>query len=61
MQEQGQPPSELERLAQFNPLKTHGSPEGLAECVRFLLASDFITGQILYYDGGYHMKAATYG
>lgn len=61
LQEVGQPPSELERLAQFNPMKSHGSPEGLAECVRFLLASDFITGQILYYDGGYHMKAATYG
>ena len=61
LQEQGQPQSELERLAQFNPLKAHGSPEGVAECVRFLLSSDFITGQILYYDGGYHMKAATYG
>jgi pteridine reductase len=51
----------LIRLAAFNPLQKHGSPRGLASCVRFLLSCDFITGQTLYYDGGYHLKAATYG
>lgn len=51
----------LQRLATFNPLQTHGSPQGLAACVRFLMTCDFITGQTLYYDGGYHLKAATYG
>ena len=61
LQPDGAPASELERLAQFNPLRAHGSPEGVAECVRFLLASDFVTGQVLFYDGGYHLKAATYG
>lgn len=53
--------STLERLAAFNPLGRHGSPAGVAACVRFLLAADFITGQTLFYDGGYHLKAATYG
>jgi NAD(P)-dependent dehydrogenase (short-subunit alcohol dehydrogenase family) len=51
----------LERLSAFNPLRMHGSPAGVATCVRFLLATDFITGQTLFYDGGYHLKAATYG
>jgi NAD(P)-dependent dehydrogenase (short-subunit alcohol dehydrogenase family) len=56
LQEDGQPESELERLSAFNPLRAHGTPEGLAECVRFLLKSDFITGEIIHYDGGYHLK-----
>lgn len=56
LQEDGHPVSELERLAAFNPLHAHGSPEGLAECVRFLLESDFITGEIIRYDGGYHLR-----
>lgn len=56
LQEDGRPPSDLERLAGFNPLRRHGTPEGLAECVRFLLESDFITGEIIHYDGGYHLR-----
>jgi pteridine reductase len=52
---------ELERLAAFNPLRAHGTPEGLAECLLFLLRADFVTGQVIFYDGGYHLKAATYG
>ena len=55
LQEDGHPVSELERLAAFNPLHAHGTPEGLAECVRFLLETDFMTGEIIHYDGGYHL------
>ena len=50
------PLSTLERLSAFNPLKAHGSPEGLAACVRFLLDCDFITGQTIHYDGGYWLR-----
>lgn len=56
--EDGAEPSELSRLSRFNPLLTHGSPEGLAECVAFLLSSDFITGHIIRYDGGYSLARA---
>lgn len=56
LQEDGQPVAALERLSNFNPLKAHGSPDGLAECVRFLLATDFITGQTICYDGGYRLR-----
>lgn len=51
----------MEHWAKFNPLQTHGNPDGVARCVRFLLTTEFITGQCLFYDGGYHLKAATYG
>jgi pteridine reductase len=61
LQPDGEPEALLERLAAFNPLRRHGSPQGVAACVRFLLTCDFITGQTLFYDGGYHLKAATYG
>lgn len=56
LQEQGRPESDLNYLANFNPLKTHGNPTGVASCVRFLMETEFITGQIIYYDGGYHLR-----
>ena len=56
LQEEGQPASALERLAAFNPLQSHGTPEGLAACVRFLLETDFLTGECLHYDGGYRLR-----
>ena len=61
LQPDGEPAAALERLAAFNPLRRHGSPAGVAACVRFLMTCDFMTGQTLFYDGGYHLKAATYG
>lgn len=54
-------PAAWERLSDYNPLRMLGTPEGVAGCVRFLMSTGFITGQTLYYDGGYHLKAATYG
>jgi NAD(P)-dependent dehydrogenase (short-subunit alcohol dehydrogenase family) len=50
----------LKRVAAENPLGRTGSTEDIAEAVLFLLKSTFITGQILYVDGGYHMKGRTY-
>ncbi|MEN6428558.1 MAG: SDR family oxidoreductase [Phycisphaerales bacterium] len=56
----GQDESYLEKLAYTNPLKCHGSPQDITDAVLFLLRSRFITGQILYIDGGYHMKGRMY-
>lgn len=56
LQAPGAPEAELKRLADFNPLKAVGNPAGLAECVLFLLRADFVTGQTLFYDGGYHLR-----
>ncbi len=57
----GQNESYLQQLASTNPLNRHGSPEGIAEAVLFLVRSDFVTGQVLYVDGGRHMKGCVYG
>lgn len=56
----GQDESYLRRLAHSNPLNRHGSPADIADAALFLLRSRFITGQILYIDGGYHMKGHMY-
>jgi NAD(P)-dependent dehydrogenase (short-subunit alcohol dehydrogenase family) len=50
----------LENLTHTNPLQRHGCPADVTEAVLFLLGSRFITGQIVYVDGGYHMKGHTY-
>ena len=46
----------FEKLAHTNPLNTVGSIQDVVDAVLFLLESDFVTGQILYVDGGRHLK-----
>ena len=57
----GQDASYLERMAQGNPLHRVGSADAVADATLFLLRSDFITGQVIYVDGGQHMKGRVYG
>lgn len=38
------------------PLQRHGGPRDIAEAIVFLLRSDFITGQVIYVDGGRHLQ-----
>lgn len=45
----------LERLASQVPLKRRGSAEDIAEAVTFLARSAYITGQVLFVDGGKHL------
>jgi pteridine reductase len=56
----GQSEAYLAKLAQANPLKRIGGPEDIVQAVLFLLHSRFITGQIIYVDGGIHMKGHIY-
>lgn len=51
----GEDESYLQKLTHRVPLKTHGDPEDIAGAVRFLIQSDFITGQVIYVDGGEHL------
>ncbi|NQV31372.1 MAG: SDR family oxidoreductase, partial [Phycisphaeraceae bacterium] len=51
----------LQALAHTNPLNRSGGPQDICEAVLFLLRSEFITGQIIYVDGGRHMKGHMYG
>lgn len=50
----------LEALAHTNPLQTVGAEIDITSAVRFLIASTFITGQIIYVDGGRHLKGRVY-
>lgn len=56
----GEDESYLERLAHCNPLQRYGCPQDVADALLFLLRSHFITGQVIYVDGGYHMKGHMY-
>ncbi len=53
------PPGEdegyLDRLARDLPLKRHGSPDDVALAVSFLLECRFVTGQVVFVDGGRHL------
>jgi len=51
----------LASLASTNPLNRYGGPQDVVAAVLFLLKSRFITGQVIFVDGGRHMIGATYG
>jgi len=46
----------MDVLAKTLPLERHGSSSDIAEAVLYLLRSDFVTGQVVYVDGGRHLK-----
>ena len=48
--------SYLESHSHALPLQRHGGPRDIAEAIVFLLRSDFITGQVIYVDGGRHLQ-----
>ncbi|HSV32186.1 MAG TPA: SDR family oxidoreductase [Atribacteraceae bacterium] len=48
----GKDTSYLDRVAEKIPLKTRGYPEDIARAVVFLAENPFITGEILFVDGG---------
>ncbi len=45
----------LKTLSHTVPLKRHGGPDDIADAALYLLKSDFVTGQVLYVDGGRHL------
>lgn len=45
----------LDRLARRIPLQRKGKVENIAHAVLFLLENDYVTGQIIYADGGEHL------
>ncbi len=52
---EGKDESYLDRLAEGVPLKRHGSPDDIAAAVLFLLRAGFVTGQVIFVDGGQHV------
>jgi hypothetical protein len=57
----GKDESYLAGLASSNPMNAYGSVEDVAEAVVFLARSTFITGQVIYVDGGRNLRGAMYG
>jgi len=51
----GQDPTEFEALAATNPLSRIGRVEDVVAATLFLITTDFVTGQILFVDGGKHL------
>jgi pteridine reductase len=51
----------LDQLAQTVPLKQHGGPKDISDAILYLLKSDFVTGQIIYVDGGRHLLEESHG
>jgi len=51
----------LEGLAHTTPLNRHGAPSDVTAAILFLLESDFVTGQVLFVDGGRHLRGSVYG
>ncbi len=57
----GQGAGYLQRLARRLPLARHGDAGDVAAAVLFLLRSPFITGQIVYVDGGQNLQESWHG
>jgi NAD(P)-dependent dehydrogenase (short-subunit alcohol dehydrogenase family) len=52
----GEPVSYIENLAPTVPLKRHGDPKDVAEAAVFLAECDYVTGDVIYVDGGRHLR-----
>jgi len=57
----GEDSSYLEGLAERIPLQRHGGTRDVANAALFLLKTDFITGQVIFVDGGEHLKGSKHG
>jgi len=46
----------LDRLTRALPLKRRGYPKDIADAVLFLLGTSFVTGEVIFVDGGRHLR-----
>ena len=52
------PPGYLERLGQTLPLGRTGGPADVVAAARYLWSAPFVTGQVIFADGGQHLQGA---
>jgi len=52
----GKNASYLTQLGKQLPLQRHGTPEDVAAAAIYLLKNDFVTGEVVYIDGGRRLK-----
>jgi pteridine reductase len=46
----------LEELGERLPLRRHGSPDEVAAALLYVVTAEFVTGQVLFVDGGEHLR-----
>ena len=51
----GENASWLERNRETSPLQTHGNSQDVTDAVLYLASANFVTGQVIYVDGGRHL------
>ncbi len=51
--------SETAAFNKGTPLARVGSPDDVAKAMLFLLASDYVTGDVIIVDGGRHVRGST--
>jgi NAD(P)-dependent dehydrogenase (short-subunit alcohol dehydrogenase family) len=51
----------LRDVRAVNPLGINGTTEQICSTVEFLIQNDFITGQVIFVDGGRHLQGSFYG
>jgi len=51
----------LEKLRPTNPLNSTGTIEEIVEAVKFLISAEFVTGEVIFIDGGRNILSNTYG
>jgi pteridine reductase len=52
----GRDQSYLEELGKHLPLQRHGSPDEVSSALLYLVTAQFVTGQVLFVDGGEHLN-----
>jgi len=52
----GKDESYLDLLKDTVPLRKHGDPQDVADAVVYLAKSDFLTGEVVFVDGGRHLR-----
>lgn len=57
----GKDESFLKKMDRTVPLKRHGSAKEIAEAVKYLLKSEFLTGTVIDVDGGRHVMEYSHG
>jgi len=55
-EEEGEGEDHLDQLTSDLPLKRRGHPKDIADAILFLLGASFVTGQVLFVDGGRHLR-----
>lgn len=57
----GAPESYMARAAEAAPLRRHGDPEDIARATLYLIQASFVTGDVMFVDGGRGLKGDVYG